>query len=335
MLYHYCFQSNSPFDNTALSYPELSGFVQYGFMGVDFFFVISGFVICMSAEKGDLNKFIVSRLLRLYPAYVVCVIFTALVAVCFSAKSVSFFQFLINITMFQEFLRVPHIDAVYWTLSFELVFYFWIGVAIFTGLIKKIELLVIPFVIVSFAATLWAEPVLVKALFISPWAHYFVAGVIFYKLYKEGWSTYRFMALLICYGVSALNVLELARNMTAYHSVDFSAKVMFSQVTIIYLVMFLAALGAYDNIKVRWFRAAGAITFPLYLLHGLIGNVILSQFSDLSRWFGLLVTIMIVITLSIAVSQYIEPLIVSRIRQPLHAVANEISRRFLLRFKTI
>jgi len=41
----------------------------YGFLGVELFFLISGFVICMSAWGRPLGAYFTSRVSRLYPAY--------------------------------------------------------------------------------------------------------------------------------------------------------------------------------------------------------------------------------------------------------------------------
>ncbi|MDF9815190.1 peptidoglycan/LPS O-acetylase OafA/YrhL [Streptomyces sp. SPB162] len=53
----------------ALVFPELSKVAVYGPLGVQIFFVISGFVICMSGWGRTLKSFAVSRATRLYPAY--------------------------------------------------------------------------------------------------------------------------------------------------------------------------------------------------------------------------------------------------------------------------
>lgn len=335
MLYHYCFSSLNPNDRTALVFPEFSGFFQYGFMGVDFFFVISGFVICMSAEKGGIEKFVTSRLLRLYPAYITCVVLSSFVAVLFSVKQVSLLQFLVNLTMFQEFLGVSHVDGVYWTLSFELVFYFWVGLAILFGAIRKIELLLVPFLLVSFWAALVSEPKYVKALFISPWAHYFAAGVFFYKARQCGFTSLRIFALLLCLVISLLNANEMALRMSVYHGVGFSFFPMALHVLVIYFVMCLAALGSFDGVKQAWFRVAGSLTFPLYLLHGLIGNVILSFFSDESKFVGLVVTILLIYLLSYFVCQKIEPIVISKCRRHIELgvnfVFNWVSRLSMMR----
>lgn len=314
MFYHYCFSSNNSNDNTPLQFPDLSPIFQYGFMGVDFFFVISGFVICMSAERGGIDKFISSRVLRLYPAYIVCVCLSAIFAVLFSVKDISVVQFLVNLTMLQEFLGVSHIDGVYWILSFELVFYFWIGVIIIFKAMDRVEFLILPFLVISFFSAFLAEPKIFKAAFISPWFHYFAAGIFFYRARQYGFSGFRVLSILFCLVISLARASELSVSMSDYHGVQFSFFAMAVHVLIIYFVMFLASLGCFDSVSQQWFRAAGALTFPLYLLHGVIGNVILAHFSESNRVLALFITVTIIMAMSYIVSRYLEPKIIGRIK---------------------
>lgn len=98
-----------------------------GELGVQLFFMISGFVILLSAVHGKTAKnFIISRVSRLYPAYWSAVLVSALliVSIGIETRSVSLGQVLLNLTMFQRFFLVDNVDQVYWTLAVELQFYF-------------------------------------------------------------------------------------------------------------------------------------------------------------------------------------------------------------------
>ena len=97
-----------------------------GHLGVNLFFIISGFVIFMTIERtARPTDFVVSRVSRLYPAYWVAILLTFCIthALTLPGKTVPLTTALANGLMFHGFFRVPHVDGVYWTLEVELLFY--------------------------------------------------------------------------------------------------------------------------------------------------------------------------------------------------------------------
>jgi peptidoglycan/LPS O-acetylase OafA/YrhL len=91
-----------------------------GLFGVAAFFLVSGFVIPGSLERGGVGGFWQARVFRLLPVYWLSIVLAAVLAVgaALPPRAV-----LVNLTMAQEFVGVPHLLNVYWTLSVELVFY--------------------------------------------------------------------------------------------------------------------------------------------------------------------------------------------------------------------
>ena len=81
--YHYFFRGWAADDLRPLVFPELGELAKYGGFGVQFFFMISGFVIFMSAQGRRPLEFVASRISRLYPAYWVAVLLTASVTILF------------------------------------------------------------------------------------------------------------------------------------------------------------------------------------------------------------------------------------------------------------
>jgi peptidoglycan/LPS O-acetylase OafA/YrhL len=108
----------------------------FGKFGVAAFFLTSGFVIPFSLERSNsLRNFWISRFFRLYPLYWLSLglaIGLYLLGVS-DAVSVSFPQHLIrnaviNLTMFQDFVRVPNAEGLYYTLAMEMAFYIFFSV---------------------------------------------------------------------------------------------------------------------------------------------------------------------------------------------------------------
>lgn len=97
-----------------------------GEMGVQLFFIISGYVILLTAIKsGSALKFMISRVARLYPTYWFGIIIATLVYVLYGnpGRHITQLQVLLNTTMMQRFIMVEDVDKVYWTLAVEMQFY--------------------------------------------------------------------------------------------------------------------------------------------------------------------------------------------------------------------
>jgi peptidoglycan/LPS O-acetylase OafA/YrhL len=112
----------------------LEGLLRRGFLGVDIFFVLSGFVIAYSLRSvppswGFVGRFALRRSIRLDPPYWASIAIEVTVAALVAAagyatwKGVTLPQVLSHLAYVQEFVGHPHINAVYWTLCFEIQFY--------------------------------------------------------------------------------------------------------------------------------------------------------------------------------------------------------------------
>jgi peptidoglycan/LPS O-acetylase OafA/YrhL len=77
VFFHYAFRGYASEGMTTMPYP-LAPIAKYGYFGVHLFFIISGFVIMLSASSGNLRNFIISRIVRLYPAFWICCTITFL-----------------------------------------------------------------------------------------------------------------------------------------------------------------------------------------------------------------------------------------------------------------
>ncbi|HET6292197.1 MAG TPA: acyltransferase family protein [Kribbella sp.] len=68
MTYHYLFSAYAG-ELGGMEFPHADVIARYGYLGVDLFFTISGFVVLLSAWNSPPRSFVVSRVVRLYPAY--------------------------------------------------------------------------------------------------------------------------------------------------------------------------------------------------------------------------------------------------------------------------
>lgn len=110
----------------------------YGYLGVNVFFVLSGFVIAHSLgnERYSLpfvGRFVVRRQVRLAPPYWATVVFATFWLAGFHLSRVNFFSLFAHLGYVQGILGYPHALDVFWTLCIEIQLYIafilfaWIG----------------------------------------------------------------------------------------------------------------------------------------------------------------------------------------------------------------
>lgn len=103
-----------------------------GYLGVDFFFVLSGFIICFSTEKENYGwgEFIIRRFFRIYPLLVICITTYYLVM-----RNYDLHYYFISVLGFNFNYQAPaphfgnNVLPSAWSISYEIVFYFVFSIA--------------------------------------------------------------------------------------------------------------------------------------------------------------------------------------------------------------
>ncbi len=245
----------------------------YGWLGVELFFLISGFVICMSCWGKPVSEFFVSRVVRLYPAYWLAIIATTAVVMLVPGgqQPRSWPEILTNFTMLQQLLNSGDVDAVYWTLATELHFYLLVAVVAWRGLTyRKIVIFCCVWVLAS-AAMVKSDDGPIKQMVMPDMSWYFIAGMAFYLIYRYKSNLLLIGIIATCFLASQrFAILEMARvrKNSGLNLPDWPVWVI---LTACFALMALVATGKLSWIKWRWLPIAGAITYPLYLIHEYIG----------------------------------------------------------------
>ncbi|WP_141206506.1 acyltransferase family protein [Streptomyces griseorubiginosus] len=258
--------------------PTVFRFASYGWIGVEIFFVISGFVICMSCWGRSPRQFFVSRVIRLYPAYWFAVVFTTVVLTLLPGvwDRLRTRDVLLNVTMLQSGSGVMNVDGVYWTLWSELRFYLLFLAVVWTGLTYR---KVVVFCCVWGAAAMLA-PIsklpLLELVANPEGAWYFIAGLALYLMHRFGQD-------LLLWGILAMAWLMGQRELgiridEVEHVSGWRGSVLIF--TVFLLAMVAIALGATDRVRGRWLVTAGALTYPLYLMHYAAGTTLISRLRD-------------------------------------------------------
>jgi len=277
MFYHFTFV----FYHGDLAYvdiPILRYLSQYGYLGVDLFFIISGFVISLSVEGRNTYGFIKSRIGRLYPVFWVSAIITSLFLLFggyLISSDLSPWRFFTNMTMIPTILfgreYIDLLDGSYWTLAVEMKFYFIIFLLLLFKQIKKIEYLAIPLSFVMLIASIFAN---IKHESDLIWIPNFIAGVIFYKIYKNGLNNWRIFALLNSLLASLIFATNRISDLTAGYNTAFKVIPITSFILLFYILFLLISLGKFKITNNKYINLFGLLTYPVYLLHQQISKIL-------------------------------------------------------------
>ncbi|HVD98461.1 MAG TPA: acyltransferase [Cytophagaceae bacterium] len=299
LLQHYFYNGIHNGKITSITYtPFFSNFFKLGYAGVSFFFIISGYVIFYSSLNKSASEFVKSRFLRLYPAYWMSILFSSVFLFLWSqgtSMSVSFFQFVVNLTMLQEFFGVKNIDGVYWTLFLELKFYIAVAIILFFAGSKKLILffkcwpvLILVFHILNFE----------KSIFHMQFAFFSFGTLI--AIYRNDKRLSSLLPLLVACILCFMQI-----NVKA--TTPFESYILYGCMFV--FVIFFTSLNfeSVRNIKLFKSELLGALTYPLYLIHAHFGYAFLSKFAtDNNKWILYPVLILIVLTVAYTIHLFIE-----------------------------
>ncbi|MFJ9551186.1 acyltransferase family protein [Streptomyces erythrochromogenes] len=264
-------------------FPGAHALAVYGWLGVEIFFLVSGFVICMSAWGRTVGDFAVSRASRLFPAYWAAVLFTSLVLFTWPEvrKVGSFSDVVVNLSMLQAGIGVPHVDDAYWTLFVELKFYMLFAVVVMRGVTYRNCILFCGVWTLAGAVAPAVDNGLLSFFAVSSASPYFIAGIAFYLMRRFRpnavlWAVVGVQFLLAQHHVHARMISSLGRRATE-QTPAWPAHVI---IALGFAVMAAIALGALDRVRWRWLPHAGAVTYPLYLIHMMAGLTAIHHFRD-------------------------------------------------------
>lgn len=283
-----------------LAFPALNFATRFGWVGVEIFFVISGFVIALSARGASPGSFLKRRSLRIFPALWVCsLISLAALATTNSPLGELLVAFFHSITLSP---RGPYVDGAIWSLVVEAVFYLLIWIVLLTksfhrldGVAATLGIASAVFLSIFFFAMMFADVPMaagVVAVFerfvfkilLLRYGVFFALGMILWLGFEYGFTRSRKIlgSVMVVFGVVEIAIQAISESTQA---VIVSAMPPFEaamvpilvwsagMVVLIASVFFRTRIA--DLLKPR--RALvtklGLLTFPLYLNHYTLGRV--------------------------------------------------------------
>ncbi|WP_420877685.1 acyltransferase family protein, partial [Streptomyces mobaraensis] len=258
-------------------FPHLSQAFAYGCLGVQLFFVISGFVICMSGWGRSLRSFTASRAARLYPAYWAAILLvTAAFALPLARHyggSVSTSDILVNLTMLQQPVGAERVLGVCWTLWVEVRFYALFALfVVLPGATRHRVVLFCAVWTLASALTTAAHAEALKVVVMPEESSFFIGGIGLYLVHRYGHS-------LTAWGIVAVSFLVGQHYAVAglwhppgpHHFSYRSPVVIIAVLALGYAAVAAVAVRGARWPSWRWLTVAGALTYPFYLVHEHLG----------------------------------------------------------------
>lgn len=311
-----------------------------GYIGVQIFFVISGFVIAYSVSSASSPRsYILNRVLRILPTLWIC---STISFAILTASSIYPFEVAVPMLLRSWLLSPvgPHIDDVVWTLSIEAIFYVY-ALSAFLDRDRRLDRLSWTLCIASLlywlAITLssytyhgvgrYVESRLFQKLArISAIEHgaFFSTGMLIYSIYVRPHARWRTFPFLLMNAIAAVLNIRYNTNFFAVSSHDFGAR---NDMTPTLLIYGVSLVGIWTSVLAqktinqylarysRAIRAIGLLTYPFYLLHYSVGGYTAYLFrsvglAGVSVYAGILIALLV----SLVITYFVERPLVTRIR---------------------
>lgn len=246
----------------------------WGGMGVDLFFVISGFVLYLSTRHSPSPKqYLINRVSRVVPTYWVMTIFLAFILVLspgvFKSAQFTIPHFLLSLAFFPHWApnsttSIFPIYAIGWTLMYEWFFYlsFMLFLAVKKNLLLKLFLFLASFVVGANLILRFNHDFALITFFSSPIILEFFMGVVIAHLYIEN---------KIHIGLPAQLLLVLSAVLMFVVMLDYYeqfGRVVCAGIPAAMLVFALAGMDMMGQIReIKLFSLLGDSSYSLYLIH--------------------------------------------------------------------
>jgi len=289
-----------------------------GAFGVALFFLISGFVIPFSLERNTVGGFFIRRFFRLYPTLWTAIGLTLAVLAVQAWFLGAAFPYGARVVgssggLFGVYLGKPWVDPVYWTLAIEEIFYVIAALCAWRGVLhRRATVVLVAAALTTLCVTIGpptpttsVPPLWYLRTHLGRNAGFVVfilIGLAFHEHYRGTWragsSVAVGAALVALYAVCLYNGPFTGNQPAIFLASTLSALAVF---TLLYLARDLVPY-------LRPLDWLADVSYPLYLVHTIIGWILMHALFRYFSSYAVVVplTIAIVIALAALVHRYVE-----------------------------
>lgn len=299
VFYHFAYWNWHECACVDATFPSLVPYSWWGWIGVPIFFVISGFVIALSAEGRTANDFLRGRLLRIAPGLWFFATLAFLVLVLTNAREFPAAAFLLA-KSFVLWPIGPWVDGVYWSLTVEVLFYSIVFILLAGGCFKWLWsfatvwfLLTTLFALSCVVDLFWRYPEpfdqilhTVRDAYASRYllltsGPYFVMGLAIYFIFRQGMTFGRVFMLAGSFLAAEISIYFSSLEMRPHDaSVSLMVPGLVFAVGTLAIVISVAmsnAPGSRSRGRGQVIKLLGLASYPLYLVHFITGRWIFTS----------------------------------------------------------
>jgi peptidoglycan/LPS O-acetylase OafA/YrhL len=298
VLYHYQIGSKrndawqsftfGEFEPTWTTNTFVSIWTTYGYLGVDIFFFLSGFVILKTIKTRSAGEFLFARFKRLFIPYFIVLIPTSAIYFFYSPKPISLESIALDLTFSSQWRGLTPVIAATWTMVIEITFYLIVSVfIIMISSLRALNLNASMFgMMITWLLLLWitqvnSYPPPFNLLYLNGYAILFLSGAISYYIFVEKVlldSALRYFILVMLFSSMTIHFYSrMNRN---------SGTIWYSLIIVLLIFFVTSARGGkwYPRYLSHFTSILGTATYTFYLLHQQIGLFIATWLHSKAGW---------------------------------------------------
>lgn len=279
--FHYLFSAISRGRTPNLSFSPISEIARYGYLGVELFFMLSGFLIVQSVGDLTLIQFLKRRFFRLYPLYWLAIILIFVISTfgIWQRRGPTAETFYYNLTMFPTAFNQPWLDAAHWFMAKQLQFYLAIALILAVKMGKYLASILTWWSIIgAFWYLLHFDDF--NIWYFNGFFALICGGAIINSIRIAGFSNFRVIGLLASYIWAMKSRIDKVHWLDTNRGEGHSGLIIGIVLTIIFLLLILTWIPKVSKLKIKGVIFLGSLSYPVYLVHDRLGGLAIARFAN-------------------------------------------------------